>query len=187
MFLGRWASWLERGTRPVITAMTSIGSLFLCVMMVWITADVALRFVLNSPIIGTFEMVQYELVFFVFLAFGFTQFNHAHIRVLVIVERFGPRGRAVFGVLSGVVTVTILLIMTYGAVLQTQNMFEFQVTSSALLIPKWPFQAITIVGLLAYLVAQVVDIFRTTAIAIAGEAAVLGNSSTEAAEDLHGV
>ncbi len=187
MFLSRWATWLERWTKPVITAMTSVGSLFLCVMMVWITADVALRFVLNSPIIGTFEMVQYQLVFFVFLALGFTQLNHAHIRVLVIVERFGPRGRAALGVLSGLVTAAILIIMTYGAVLQTQNMFEFQVTSSALLIPKWPFQAITIIGLLAYLVAQIVDIFRSTAVAIAGGSVVLGNSGPEAAEDLHGV
>ncbi len=170
-----FARWIESWAKPVTRAMSAIGAIALCVMMLWIVADVAMRFLFDRPILGSFEMVEYAMVAFVFMALAFAQFNKVHIMVPVLVERLSPRPRAAVDALTGIVTLVIAGIMTWGAVIQTGGMFNSHVTSSVLFIPKWPFQMITAIGLAAFFVATMVDVLdclaRAAGVAVAADTA----------------
>jgi TRAP-type C4-dicarboxylate transport system permease small subunit len=154
--------------------MSSIGAIFLCLMMFWVVADVVLRALFNRPILGSFEIVEYGMVFFVFMALSFAQFNKAHIRVPVLVERLGPRGLAAMDAVTGLVAVAIIAAMAWGAFNQTGRMFDQRITSQVLLIPKWPFQLVTFLGLCAFVIAKLADVLECLARAI-------GNPSASAA------
>lgn len=166
MFLERWAKLIERWARPASGVLSAIGAAFLCFFMFWVVLDVALRFLFNRPIIGTFEIVEYGMAFFVFLTFAFAQFNKSHIAVPVVVEMLNPRMRAGIDVITGVAMLLVLGLLMWAQVLQTQNMVNTKIVSSALFVPKWPFQAVAAIGYLAFFAAKVADVLDRLAFAL---------------------
>ncbi len=176
MFLERWAQWIESWGKPVSGAMSAIGAAFLCFFMFWVVLDVALRFLFNRPIIGTFEIVEYGMVFFVFLTFSFAQFHKSHITVPVVVEHLNPRVRAGIDVITGILMVAILAVLFWAQISQTQNMINTKIVSSALFVPKWPFQAIAAIGYLAFFVAKIADVLDRLAFALGVTAAQVGET-----------
>lgn len=158
MRLQAWARWIEQWARPATGGMSAVAGLALVCMMFWVVTDVVSRYVFNRPILGSYEVVEYTMVVFIFMAFAYAQFSKTHITVPIVVERFGPRTQAVFHALTGVVTLGIAVAMIWGASKQTGNMVTTHITSTVLLIPKWPFQLITAIGLVAFFVAKVVDV-----------------------------
>jgi len=174
-----WGQWIECWARPVTRWMSAIAGLALVCMMSWVVTDVISRYVFDRPILGSYEVVEYTMVVFIFMAFAYAQFNKAHIAVPIVVERFGPRTQAVINALTGVVTLGMAAAMIWGACIQTGNMFTSHLTSTVLLVPKWPFQLITAIGLVAFFVAKVVDVLECFF-----RIAHAGGSSGEAAEEL---
>jgi len=84
--------WLDRVTRTVDRLLLAMGCLFLAAMMLHISADVALRFLFNTSIVGTVETVSYyHIVIAVFLPLGYVERENAHIRVDLFAQMM-PRG-----------------------------------------------------------------------------------------------
>jgi TRAP-type transport system small permease protein len=173
MVFDSWARWIESWAKPLTRVMSSMGAAFLCLMMFWVVADVVMRFLFNHPILGSYEVVEYGMVFFVFLAFAFAQFNRAHICVPVVVERLSPRARAAVDVVTGIIAVLITAGMAWGALIQTQSMYNTHITSSVLFIPKWPFQLVTAIGLAIFIIAKFAEVLERLAVAVAGPAAAV--------------
>jgi TRAP-type transport system small permease protein len=160
MRLDRWAKWIESWARPVSAAMSTVGAIALLVMMFWVVADVTLRFVFNRPLLGSYEIVEYMMVGFVFMSFAYAQFCKAHISVPIVVEKLGTRGRAGLDITTGIITLMITAVMVWGGIRQTQDMWMAHMTSAVLFIPKWPFQLVTAIGLLAFCVAKLTDVLN---------------------------
>tara|TARA_R110001606_G_scaffold261206_14_gene409572 strand:- start:102678 stop:103256 length:579 start_codon:yes stop_codon:yes gene_type:complete len=82
--LGRWLSGLTDFT-------TLIGGLAIALMMLHITTDVVLRFLLSSPLPGTITYVSnYYMVIAAFVPLAYAEKLDAHVSVEVVVERL-PR------------------------------------------------------------------------------------------------
>lgn len=76
------ASILERVTAGVSKAFMAATGVGLVLMMVHVVADVAMKFVFNSPIIGTLETVSYYyMVCVVFLPLAAIELRHEHVHV----------------------------------------------------------------------------------------------------------
>lgn len=177
--LVRLARGIERVARPITGYMSTLGAFALLLLMLWTVADVVLRFLFNRPILGTYEVVEYSLVAFVFMAFAYAQFCKAHIRVPVLLEKLGPRGRSLLEAISSVIVLAMGVVMTWGALLQSINQYNSHVTSAVLLIPKWPFEVISFIGLFAFCVAMLVDVLADISMAMSG-----GVGDEQKAEDL---
>lgn len=161
---------IERWARPLSSVMSTIGSLALLLMMMWVVVDVAMRFLFNRPVLGSYEVVEYMMVAFVFMAFAYAQFCKTHITVPVVVERLSPRIRAVLDSFTSLVTLVMGSIMVWGAGKQSLEMWNNHMTSSVLYIPKWPFQLITAIGLTAFTIAVLSDVFANLYRALTGKA-----------------
>ena len=166
--LKRWARGIEMVARPITRYMSTLGSLALLLMMLWTVGDVLLRFLFNRPILGSYEVVEYCMVTFVFMAFAYAQFAKAHIRVPILLERLSPRGRSLLEAANSVIVLAMGGVMAWGALLQSISQYESRVTSSVLFIPKWPFEVITFIGLSAFCVAKLVDVLADISTALGG-------------------
>ncbi|HEX2987788.1 MAG TPA: TRAP transporter small permease [Chloroflexota bacterium] len=179
MRLDRSAHWIESWARPFSAGMSTVGAVALLIMMFWVVADVLLRFLFDRPLLGSYEIVEYMMVAFVFMSFAYAQFCKAHISVPVVVERLGPRARAVLDIITGIITLLVTAVMVWGALKQTQDMWAAHMTSAVLFIPKWPFQLITGIGLLAFCVAKLVDVLMDLYQISAGKVVVPESSAEE--------
>lgn len=73
---------IARLARLVDRALLAVGCVFLALMMLHVTLDVALRYLFNAPIIGTLETVSYYyMIFAVFLPLAYVERRGEHIRV----------------------------------------------------------------------------------------------------------
>lgn len=160
MVLDNVARGIERWTRPLSVWMSSLGAICLMVMMFWVVADVIMRGLFNRPIIGSYEIVEYMMVAFVFMSFAHAQFCRVHICVPVVVEKLSPRTRAAVDAFTGIVTLGMAAIMVWGSLRQTQAIWAANQTSAVLFIPKWPFELLTGFGLLIFWVAKLEDVMR---------------------------
>jgi len=67
----------------------AFGATFVFLMMVHVSLDVAAKYFLNSPIIGTLETVSYYyMVGIVFLPFSFLELRYEHVYVDLFFNRF---------------------------------------------------------------------------------------------------
>lgn len=160
---------IERVAKPVTIWMSALGAIALLIMMFWVVVDVALRFFFNKPLLGSYEIVEYMMVAFVFMAFAYAQFCKTHITVPIVVEHLPVRGRAVLNTITNLITIFIGAILIWGAGKQSLDTFNSHMTSSVLLIPKWPFQTITFIGLTAFTIAVLSDLFLNLNTIVAGQ------------------
>jgi TRAP-type C4-dicarboxylate transport system permease small subunit len=156
-----WARGIERRARPVAVGLVAVGAVALMAMMFLVVSDVTLRFLFDRPIIGSYELVQYLMVVFIFLAFPFAQFSKAHINVTLVVDGLPGRARAAVDSFTYLICLAIFVLMVWGNWEQTLNVLDVGESSSVLLIPKWPFQFVGVVGLGMLTVATLVDLLRS--------------------------
>jgi TRAP-type mannitol/chloroaromatic compound transport system permease small subunit len=75
-------------------------SWFSFLMVVLITADVALRHILNKSFIALQEMEWHLFAVLFLLGGGFTLRHNGHVRVDIFYQRLGPRGKALLNLLG---------------------------------------------------------------------------------------
>ena len=91
------------------------GSVFVFLIMLYITADVAGRKLFDSPMPASFEIQKTFIVFIVFLAFAYTQSRGGHLRLEFISRKFGPRGQAALDILTLLIGFGLFAFITWQA------------------------------------------------------------------------
>ena len=161
MVLENWARGIERWARPLATWLSSVGTVALVVMMFWVVLDVTSRFFFNSPLLGSYEIVEYLMAVFIFFAFGSAQFHKSHINVSLAVDSLPPRARGVVDTVTNLVMLVMFALMVWGSWLQALDDWSSGVSSSVLMIPKWPFELVATVGFVVLIIAVMVDVLRS--------------------------
>jgi TRAP-type C4-dicarboxylate transport system permease small subunit len=106
--IGRFLSFLSK------TA-SLIGAICILLMMLHVTADVAGRYLFNSPLPGTIVTVaNYYMVIIVFIAIGVAEEKRAHISVEFLTDLMPAGIQKAFLILSGVLTVWVTTILMMG-------------------------------------------------------------------------
>ncbi len=124
-------------------------------------ADVFLRYVFKSSILGTYEMVEMLLtcVFFGCLSEG--QIRKSHIHVFILLKKFPIRlGNAIFAI-ETLAAFFIACMMTYAALLQTFYAIEKGLATTLLHIPQYPFYIIETLAFLIFVISMLPDVIKT--------------------------
>ncbi len=82
---------VEKGIRVLGTA----GTVCILILMLLTTADVILRYVLNMPIKGAYEISEILMLSAVFLGMGYTQLYGEHVNADLFVSRLSKRANLV--------------------------------------------------------------------------------------------
>ncbi len=133
--LGNWWRWLDFGLKVIM-------AIFLFVMMALTAADVIGRYVLNAPISGAFEVVQYLMAIVVFAALPVTTAVDGHLSVSLIPATLaGPMGRA-HRIFIRLVSAIALLMIAWRMASQAQILAGSQQVSGYLEFPLAPIAAV---------------------------------------------
>ena len=131
-------------------------AIFLFIMMALTSADVIGRYVLNAPISGAFEIVQYLMAVVVFAALPVTTASDSHLSVSLIPPAMhGPIGR-VHRIFIRLVSAIALFVIAWRMASQAQILANSQQVSGYLQLPLAPVAAVMAVfAALAFLIMLV--------------------------------
>ena len=131
------------------------GALLILAMMALISYDVFLRYVLNDPIMGAHEIVEYLLLMCFFLFLTDCWNASTHVRMGIVYEKMtgGTKKTAdVFVGATGALLFGVMALKIWGELMYA---LEADQVSSELLLPIWPFKIVALVCLVLF-VAQLV-------------------------------
>lgn len=120
-----------------------IATVVLGLMMLLTVADVFMRYFFNSPITGTTEITQLMMVIVVFLSLPWGGVTGSHVKVDLFVGRFGRRTRAIFDVVTLLLSLFIFAIIAWRSLLESM---QIETTTSLLGVPHAPFYYILTLG-----------------------------------------
>ena len=129
------------------------GIVFMVAMMLLTVTDVFLRFVFNSPVMGSVEITEYLMVGTGFLGIAWCAVKRGHVGVDLIVGRFPPRVQAVIDSITCLLSLGVVPLVAWQAIIQAGYAKAENVQSDLLDIPAYPFYLI--VGI-AYILLSLV-------------------------------
>lgn len=145
--------------RAINQWMATISVVIIFIMMISISADVALRFLADSPIVGVVELNRTLLVVVVFFTVGYAQVRKQHINVLFIINKLSSRRQALIMALNTTLALVIIALITYGAIKTAYiATVEGEYEVGLLNYPIWPGRIAMAVGLLVLCFQYVSDI-----------------------------
>lgn len=121
--------------------MSLLGTLLLLVMVLHITCDVAARYLFNSPLPGTIEIViNYHMIIIGFLSLSFTEEKNRHISVDLVADHLPKTFQLRLEVIANFVAVIVFGFLTYRNWVEAVKKFDIRayVTQGTTEIPIWP-------------------------------------------------
>ena len=148
---------MEKTSRFVVKAITTISLMVLCGMALLITADVIGR-KLGNPVPGAFELTELALILVVCLSLAYTAVQGAHVSVELIVSRLGRAGRLLVFVLTGPLALAGIAMVIWGGMTQALHDWQLGLLRSAVLgIPVAAFKFVVPLGFFLLAVVVVVQ------------------------------
>lgn len=169
------ASARRAGFGALIAVLAAVGTGWILFLMALICADVLSRWILNAPILGVAEMVQFSIVGIVFLQLpqtlrvgGLTRADALYARLLSRAPRAAHALQLVYD-LVGAALFTIILVTTWPLAEQAFANREFYGSTGVVQIPTGPLKSIIIVGCAAMVVQFCLLAWRDLQVALGRE------------------
>lgn len=127
------------------------------VIMAFIVINVFMRFVLDAPVLGAYEIVEQMMFVGVFCSFAYAQQQGSHIRVTMLLLHLPKRAAMAVCCFTSLCGVGILGLLTHAAAKQFTLAAEHAYTSAMLKFPLSPFYALEIVCCVIFALAVLVE------------------------------
>ena len=111
----------------------------LTAMMLLTAIDVCLRYVFNSPITGSFELVELMMALIVPFSIVFCAREKSHIHVDIVLEHLNTGLRSFFTFTGNILSLFLFVLITWQACIYIAEEYEARLTTAVLYIPVYPF------------------------------------------------
>lgn len=156
--MNRLETRLEYWIGKSVRGLALVAGIAVLAMMLLTCADVFLRYFVNAPIEGSFDVTQMLMVIIVFFALGHCGWTGGHVVVDLLREVFSPALLVALSAAVNAVGAAIMLAIVWQATLTALDFMRTGETPMTVLIPKYPFILVTGFGSLVY---AAVLLFRT--------------------------
>lgn len=154
---------MSRSLRRLKLTLLWVAVIATAVMMVLTSADALLRYVVNSPIVGAYEITEkYLMVAAIFLGFPYAYRGGAFIRVTFLVDKLPGVAKSAANWFAYIVSVGCCAILVYATGLQAVQAVTDTTTLATLPILIGPSQALVPIGFVALLVLMLIEIRRVS-------------------------
>jgi len=133
---------------------------FLLIVSVTVV-DIVLRYVFNSPILGSYEVIQYILLVSAFLSFGYCQTLKGHISVTSLVRVFPPMVKTIIYALTSIIGFLMCVVFAYAIAKQAVYLRELGYISEVLRFSTWPIIWVVFFGLVIFAVTLFWEMIRS--------------------------
>ncbi|MFN0304490.1 MAG: TRAP transporter small permease subunit [Burkholderiales bacterium] len=141
--LNRLSDWLHRACAFVL----------LPLMVIVVCADVAARYVFNSPLGWAQDLTTLALVAAFIAAIPICTMQDGHIRVETLYENFGPRAKAVADLIGHACGIVFMGLLAYRSLSDVPGMFRRGEGPELLDVPFWPIAGF--VGLVSVFIVAI--------------------------------
>lgn len=131
----------------MIVVLKWIGSMTLAIMMFLTAVDVVCRYILNSPILGSMELVEYMMAVAIPFSVAYCAFCRAHVAVEFILDQFPRTIQKMVDFPIKILTLLLVLVITWQSCLYVVETYQSRVTSAVLLIVTYPFVIPMVLGM----------------------------------------
>ena len=146
MSLDNTARLLERAAGRISGFLHAIGGITLVLLMLLTAADVGMRYFLNRPISGAYELSMFMMAIVVAFGIGACATRDEHVKVEILVGALSPRAQAVAESVTWFLSTVFLALVTWQSALYSNTVFHDGTTSPDLLVPTFPFIGLIAVG-----------------------------------------
>lgn len=148
---------LIKGVNFVSRIVIYLAMAVICGMMLLTVADVFMRYVFTSPIIGTLEITEIMLVC-TLLAMAPCALVGAHIKVDIITTVLKQRTQTIVEILTLFVGLVFIVIVGWESFEHGLYALEYDIRSSMLEIPNFPFHMVLVFSYLFLGIAMLTQI-----------------------------
>jgi TRAP-type C4-dicarboxylate transport system permease small subunit len=144
-------------TRWLLRPSALVGGVILVALVPLIVLDVALRYVLNAPLRGAFELTQLAMVGVAFLGLGEAQARAEHITIDLLHERLGALSRRLLNRFARIASFLVTLAIGWQLIVYATRLRADHEVSGVLGIPLFLVVGVAAVGFGLFALALVVD------------------------------
>ena len=159
MWLRKTADFLTILAMPAAKLFNGIAAFFLAAMMILTGVDVCLRYVFNSPVPGSFEMIGFMMPIVIAFGFAYCALEKGNVQVELVTSRLPRRAQAVMNCIASGVALSLFILITWQSWLRAKGMMDVGQTSITLAIPVYPFVLSLVLGCAALCLVVLRDLF----------------------------
>ena len=136
----------EKGLYSVVKFVDYFSWLTLFSMMVITITDVLLRKFTSTSILGTVELTEFMMVIVVFLSLAQCEVDDGHIKVALVMDKFGPKVQLFADIFTQTLCVVLFAMMSISIYHHAVNMKSSGEVTMDLGLPMYPFVYIAFFG-----------------------------------------
>lgn len=152
------SSTVTKKIKKLSTLFGYLGAVALFFMMLLTTADVAGRYLFNSPIIGAFELTEYLVLILIFSFLCNAQSHKDHVSVDLLFQKFPKKIRDIANILNHVACLLLTALIVWMSFLKALELKEVGEASPNLVIPDYPFVFFLVAGCVVLCLEYLSDI-----------------------------
>jgi len=141
-------AWMEHVMTLLSRWTNYAGMVFLTALMVVMTVDVILRWIVNRPIRGVNELAEFSMLLLFFLTIAYTQVMKSNISVDILFNKFPLRMQAIVYLFVNLLSLGISVLLLRQAIVYNSYLADMNQQSVILKLPVAPFQFVMVIGFL---------------------------------------
>jgi TRAP-type C4-dicarboxylate transport system permease small subunit len=131
-------SFFEKAVSRLSSFFNMIASAALVLMMVLSCADIFGRYLFNSPITGTYDIVGLSGAILAAFAMPYTMLKRGHVAVELLIQSLSKGKRMVVETFSHLLGIALFLVLVWQALLLSRDMKAAGEVTPTLLLPFYP-------------------------------------------------
>lgn len=144
--LDKISSFLGKVSRPIARGLNWIAAFFLAAMMVLTGVDVSMRYFLNHPITGSYEITEYMMSIVVGFGLAYCAMEKGHVQVDLITLLLPQRFQNALKIVADFFMTVVYGLITWQAWVRARELMATQQHSEVLYLPIFPFVWIVCLG-----------------------------------------
>jgi TRAP-type C4-dicarboxylate transport system permease small subunit len=131
-------SFFEKAVTGFSSWFNMVASASLVVMMLLTCADVFMRYVFNSPITGTYDLVSLAGAVLASFAMPYTMLKKGHVAVEILIQSLSRGKQLIVETFTHLLGISLFLVLVWQAILLSRDMKAAGEVTPTLLVPFYP-------------------------------------------------
>jgi TRAP-type C4-dicarboxylate transport system permease small subunit len=127
-------------------------------LMFLISADVCLRYLFNSPIVSSNELVMFLMAVVVFSALSYTETVDGHVRIDLVISRLPQRAQSALRVITSILSLALFALIAQQNIVRAKALQIEGLRSPILHLPVYPFYLFAAFGCALLCVVLLIDV-----------------------------
>lgn len=132
------ASFFEKAVTGLGSVFNMVASAALVMMMVLSCADIFMRYLFNSPITGTYDLVGLSGAVLASFAMPYTMLKKGHVAVEILIQSLSRGKQLIVETFSHLLGISLFLVLVWQAILLSRDMKAAGEVTPTLLLPFYP-------------------------------------------------